>query len=141
MPGGRLVRLGHMAKIRMNGVAFAVTGGEIRWVGQVHDVTDTEADTDAAGNTFEDAAMGLIRAEVTLEFQFNKDVNVHQAPFALRPGTEINLQIYADGLDVDPYTFPFFLVGPGSRGLALRSPQAGRLQGQSRGRFTYPGDF
>jgi hypothetical protein len=141
MPGGALVRLGHQAKIRINGQPFGVNGGEIRWVGQVHDVTDTEADSDAAGNTYEDATVGLIRAEVTLEFQFLKGTNVHQAPFALRPGTEVALLIYADGLDMDPYSFPIFLIGPGSRGLALRSPQAGRLQGQSRGRFLYPGDF
>jgi hypothetical protein len=137
---GSSVRLGHQAKIRINGQAFGVVGGELRFQVQIHDVTDTECDTDADDTSYEDAAGGLVRAEATIEFQHRADVNVHQPPLGLFAGNEIDLLVYADGLELDPYHFPRFLLGPGTRGLALRSPQAGRVQGQSRGLFYYPGD-
>jgi hypothetical protein len=134
-----VVRLGHQAKIRINGGnVFAVTGGEMRFLVQTHDTTDSEAEMDDDFNSFEDAEPGLQRGEVTLEFQHEKNVNVHSAPLNIRPGKTIELYVYADGIDGDPYRFPSFLLGQGSRGLALRSPQAGRIQGQSKGRFYFP---
>jgi len=140
MPDVGSVALGHQAKIEINGTRFGVVGGELRFAVQIHDITDSESTEDADGFTWEDAEGGLMRVEATIEFQHQFDTNVHQAPLNLKPGRVISLLVYADGVDHDPYTFESFLLGPGSRGLALRAPQAGRIQGQSVGIVYFPGD-
>jgi len=139
MPDSNIVRLGSSAKIRIFDLVFAVTGGELRFIAQEHDTTTTEADMDDDGTTWEDAETGLVRVEATIEFQHTKLINVHAPPLFLKPGRVIDLKVYADGIDFDPYWFPLFLLTQGSRGLALRSPQNGRVQGRSKGRVLLPG--
>lgn len=126
--------MGHEAKIKINGTAFAVRRSRVRIVADEHETGDTES------AAFKRQKGGRSQIEAELEFYEDSSFNYHTAPLNLNEGGNINLHIYPRGLLLPPYHCPNFVLGHVEITVDINNPTQGTISGKSDGPYYRPGD-
>lgn len=131
---------GPEAKVDIEGVAFAVTGGQYQVQAAVADRTTTEDTSLRAKRS------PLRKITVTLNGQRATDVGYHVAPFFFGSGDSVWVQIWPNGRDDPdgPIDIPALVCGQFSGDFNVGGGggqiQTISLQGESDGDFTLPGE-
>ncbi len=133
------VYFGSEAKVDIEGVAFAVTGGQYQVQAAIADRTDTESEALRAKRS------PLRKFTCSLQAQRASDVSYHAAPFLFGSGDSVWLRVWPNGRDdpEGPYDIPAFVVGQFSSDFQVAGGsqiQTVTLQGESDNAFTCPGE-